>query len=305
MQPTPQPTVTNEAVAQAFDEVAELLESHGANPFRVRAYRQAATTVRGLSRPVCEIFAAEGWEGLQRLPTIGQSLAHSIEQLVRTGRLPLLDRMAGGNEAEHLFATVANVGPELARRIHEKLGIETLLELQAAASDGRLSRVAGFGPKRIQAVRESLAGRFARKSKTPTAAPQSPTDDTTAATDADRSVPVAELLDIDREYRDKAQHGKLPRIAPRRFNPTAEAWLPVLHTLRGERHFTALYSNTARAHELGTTHDWVVIYRDDHGGAGRWTVITSAFGKLRGQRVVRGREQECAGYYDKQTLPLF
>ena len=92
----------------------------------------------------------------------------------------------------------------------------------------------------------------------------------------------------------------LPRIAPRRFNPTREAWLPVLHTERAGRHYTALYSNTARAHELGTTHDWVVIYLDDHDHHGRWTVITSAFGALRGRRIVRGREHECAAHYAAQ-----
>ena len=305
MRQPPQWMVTNDAVARAFDAVADLLASHGANPFRVRAYHHAAATVRGLPRPVREIVAAEGVEGLQRLPAIGQSLAHAIDQMVRTGRLPLLERMVGRSEAEHLFATVANVGPELARRIHEQLGIETLAELQAAASDGRLSHVAGFGPKRIQAVRESLAGRFARTGAHPVAAPHSSVEDEVAKVAVEHHVPVEEILDIDREYRDQAQHGKLPRIAPRRFNPTAEAWLPVLHTQRGDRHYTALYSNTARAHDMGTTHDWVVIYRDDHDGAGRWTVITSAFGKQRGQRVVRGREQECAAYYEARSLPLF
>ena len=75
-----------------------------------------------------------------------------------------------------------------------------------------------------------------------------------------------------------AKQGKLPRIAPRRFNPTGDAWLPVLHTQRDGRHYTALYSNTARAHELGTTHDWVVIYRDDDQHSGSWTAITASFG---------------------------
>jgi putative hydrolase len=58
-----------------------------------------------------------------------------------------------------------------------------------------------------------------------------------------------------------------------------------------------MFSNTVRAHELGTTHDWVVIYRDDDGNHGQWTVITSHFGKLRGKRIVRGREAECASHY--------
>ena len=105
---------------------------------------------------------------------------------------------------------------------------------------------------------------------------------------------MAELLDVDREYRERARKKSLPLITPRRFNPTHEAWLPVLHTERGERHYTALFSNTARAHELGTLRDWVVIYRDDKRGDGQWTVVTSRFGPLAGQRIVRGRERECA-----------
>ena len=86
------------------------------------------------------------------------------------------------------------------------------------------------------------------------------------------------------------------RAMVRRFNPEGRPWLPILHTTRGGRHYTALFSNTARAHELGTTDDWVIIYRDDDGDHGRWTVITSNFGRSRGRRIVRGREQECEGY---------
>jgi hypothetical protein len=173
----------------------------------------------------------------------------------------------------------------LARRIHEQLEIETLAELQAAANDGRLAKVPGMGRKRIRAVRESLAGRFLLRQQ-PAAATPAVVDD----------VSVAELLDVDEQYQRLARQNKLPRVAPRRFNPTGEAWLPILHTSREGRHYTALYSNTARAHELGTTHDWVVIYRDDD-DHGRWTVITSTFGKLRGRRIVRGREPECLEHY--------
>lgn len=105
---------------------------------------------------------------------------------------------------------------------------------------------------------------------------------------------AAVLLDVDREYREKAAAGRLPLIAPRRFNPERKAWLPVLHTQRGPWHFTALFSNTARAHELGRTHDWVVIYfyDGDHREA-QSTVVTRPWGPHAGRRVVRGREHEC------------
>jgi putative hydrolase len=113
---------------------------------------------------------------------------------------------------------------------------------------------------------------------------------------------VAELLDVDREYRQKARAGRLPRIAPQRFNPTGAAWLPVLHTQRGAIHYTALFSNTAHAHEVGAVQDWVVIYRDDADGAGQWTLVTAQYGRLKGRRIVRGREAECERYYAMQPV---
>jgi hypothetical protein len=110
---------------------------------------------------------------------------------------------------------------------------------------------------------------------------------------------IALLLDVDREYREKAARGALPRIAPRRFNPTGEAWLPILHTERGDWRFTALFSNTARAHKLGRNRDWVVIYfHRDSGPEGQRTIVTETRGPFAGHRVVRGREAECLGQPD-------
>jgi len=109
---------------------------------------------------------------------------------------------------------------------------------------------------------------------------------------------VGLLLDVDREYREKAASGVLKKIAPRLFNPDHNAWLPVLHTRFGPWRFTALYSNTYRAHELHRTHDWVVICFDDgEHGEGQQTVVTEWRGTLEGRRVVRGREAECATHY--------
>jgi putative hydrolase len=280
--------LSNEAVAQRLDLAAELLERQGANPFRVRAYRTACEVVRGLGRPILDILDEQGPSGLLELRGIGRSLARSIEQLALTGRLGLLERLEGQEDPERLFRTVVGIGPELAHRIHERLGIDALPDLEVAAYDGRLAQVPGIGTKRIRAVRESLAGRFRRRPHIPETAPPPVPDE---------QPPVRELLDVDREYRQKAKAGRLPRIAPRRFNPRREAWLPILHTIRGARHYTALFSNTARAHELGTVRDWVVIYRDDHDGHGQWTVVTGRFAALRGKRLVRGREHECIDHY--------
>ena len=106
--------------------------------------------------------------------------------------------------------------------------------------------------------------------------------------------PAALLLAVDASYREQAADGKLPRIAPKRFNPQREAWLPVLHTRRKGWHFTALFSNTARAHELKRTGDWVVVYYyDDDHREGQCTIVTETHGPMKGMRVIRGRESEC------------
>jgi hypothetical protein len=81
------------------------------------------------------------------------------------------------------------------------------------------------------------------------------------------------------------------------MNPEHRAWLPLLHTQRDSRRYTALFSNTPRAHELGKTRDWVVLYYGDGAGRGQHTVVTESSGVLRGRRVVRGRELECMAYY--------
>lgn len=90
----------------------------------------------------------------------------------------------------------------------------------------------------------------------------------------------------------------LPTIAPHRFNPEGKSWLPVLHTRRAGWAIPALYSNTARAHELGRVRDWVVLYAEDETHhEHQYTVVTASRGSLAGQRVVRGREEECRVLY--------
>lgn len=76
----------------------------------------------------------------------------------------------------------------------------------------------------------------------------------------------------------------------------------MLHAERGGWHFTALYSNTARAHELGRTRDWVVIYYyDGEHVESQCTVVTETRGVLAGKRVVRGREDECRAHHERTT----
>jgi DNA polymerase (family X) len=280
------PRQQNAAVGARLEELAALLESQGANPFRVEAYRLAANLVRGLERPVGEILRAEGLAGLERLPAIGTTIARAIRDLVETGRLPMLDRLRGESDAITLLTSVPGIGRTLAERLHHDHGIDTLEGLEAAAYDGRLAAIRAFGEKRLRGVREALAARLSRVPRSATVAPEPP---------------IEELLHVDREYRRKAAAGTLRTIAPRRFNPRREAWLPILHAMQGDRHHTALFSNTARAHDLGKTRDWVVIYVDGGGTERQYTVVTASRGPMQGKRVVRGREAECLAYYRERT----
>jgi predicted flap endonuclease-1-like 5' DNA nuclease len=269
---------SNENVADRLDEVADVLEALRANPYRVRAYRRGAATVRSLRTPVGELFDGQGEAGLRLLPGIGPSLARSIGLLVRIGRLPMLERLRSAGSPGAQLRSIPGVGRRWAERLHG-LGIDTLEQLEAAAHDGRLAAL-GFGRKRLAGVRDSLAQRLRRVDD---AGPPAETPS------------VHELLDVDREYREKAAARDLPAIAPRRFNPGRSAWLPVLRTSRGPRRYTALFSNSARAHRRGRTNDWVVIvYEDALGRTGRATVVTERRGPEAGRRTVRGREAECA-----------
>jgi hypothetical protein len=268
----------NEDVAGRLEELARLLEAQGADRFRVRAYRQAAQTVRLLPRPVSDILELEGLDGLDTLPHVGVSIARAIRDLLRRGRLAMLDRVRGESDPVVVLESVPWIGHKTADRLHHELGISTLEDLEAAAHDGRLTAVAGFGPKRLAAVTDSLAYRLGRVAPPPHVEADWPS--------------VAELLDVDREYRDKAGAGVLTRAAPRRFNPQGDAWLPILHTTRHGRHYTALFSNTARAHQLGKTNDWVVLFWDTGDGERQCTVITAERGADAGTRIVRGREHD-------------
>ena len=270
----------NLAVAGQLDEVGQLLASQGAGRFRVRAYRRAAEVVRRLQQPVAKILEEQGLEGLKALPGIGESTARAIRDVIAHGRMAMLERLRGESDPVKILASVPGIGRGLADRLHHDLGIDSLEDLEAAAHDGRLERLVSIGPKRLAGIRDSLACRLARV-QSPVAALQIGPPS------------VAEILDVDREYRQKAATGQLVKIAPRRFNPAHRAWLPILHTERGLRHYTALFSNTARAHTLGRTDDWVVIYWDVNGhGERQCTVITAERGPFTGRRIVRGRESE-------------
>lgn len=271
----------NGLLAARLREMAELLAQQGAEGFRETAYRRAADVVDTLDRPVADILAREGREGLIALPAIGPGIAGALAEMVASGRWTQLERLRGDAEPEALFRTIPGIGKDLAARLADTLDIDTLEGLEIAAHDGTLEKVPGIGARRAAMIRASLGERLGRsRLRRQRAAAVRP--------------PVNLLLEIDREYRQRAAAGALRLIAPRRFNPEGVAWLPILHARREGWDFTALYSNTALAHQLDRVRDWVVVYyHTDAQPEGQCTIVTETRGPGAGRRVVRGREDEC------------
>ena len=286
--------ISNREVAALLDEIAELLEAQEANLHRIRAYRRGAETIRQLDVSLVEIVDDGGVVALQDLPAIGESLSNLILEYLHTGRSRLLDRLRGVVAPEDLFDQIPGIGHELADKIVRELDIRTLEELEQATYDGRLAKIKGFGQGRIKTIQLTLAGmlssfahrRMKELSEHLTPPPQHP--------------PVELLLEIDKKYRKAAAAGHLRKIAPKRFNPANIAWLPILHTEKDGYEFTALFSNTARAHQLKRIDDWVVIFYEQFGTDGQATVVTETSGVLKGKRVVRGRELACKEYYEAE-----
>ena len=282
---------SNESIANLLERIAELLEAQDANPHRVRAYREGAQSVRAAQWCLADLVRRGDKEQVRELPNIGQRLTALIEEYVRSGRSSLYARLHGETLPGAAFAQLPGIGAVLSERIADQLDIHTLEELEQAAHDGRLKQVDGFGPQRVEMVRIALAALLS-------GAAQRRLQGTASRQEHPSPKPRVEvLLAADEEYRRKAQSGELRQIAPKRFNPHGRAWLPIMHAEREGWDLTVLYSNTARAHQLNKTHDWVVIYYEGDATEDQATVVTETSGRLAGRRVVRGREDECLRYY--------
>ena len=223
----------NNMIAGKLRQMADVLQQQESDGFRVAAYRRAGDTIQNLERSVADLLSEGGLPALVALPSIGRGIGSAIQEMIVTGRWGQLDRLLGTLEPERLFQALPGIGPQTAKRVHETLHIDTLEALEEAALDGRLEKVTGIGQRRAASIRanlsELLGHRHVRLSSTA------------------RPPPVSVILRADQEYRAKAGRGELRRIAPKRFNPSSEAWLPVLHTTVEEWEFTLLFSNTRRA----------------------------------------------------------
>lgn len=279
---------SNDEIADRIAEVADLLAAQGASPERVRLFREGERALRAAPQQLHDVRGREGPEALAATPGLPRGVARVVDEMLETGRWPLLDRLRGETGPEALFEMLPGVGERLAGAIHDALDIYTLDGLEAAAANGRIAEVRGVGPRRAAAIRAGIETTRARRRRLSPEGPEEPD--------------VRLMLEVDAEFRDRAEAGSLRLIAPHRRNPAAEAWMPILHLDRDGWMFSAVFANSARAHALGMTRDWVILfYSPDAGPELQRVVVTAASGRLRGRRVVRGREQECAAWYAAQA----
>jgi DNA polymerase (family X) len=155
----------NAEIARKFHELADLLEIRGDNPFRVRAYRNAASIVEGSARPL-EDRVADG-EDLSKIKGIGDDLAEKIRELVKTGslrQLKTLQKEVPGQLSE--LMRLDQLGPKRTRAIHEALGITTLRQLKEAAEAGKISKLSSFGAKTEQKILDEVSKLGDRDSRT-------------------------------------------------------------------------------------------------------------------------------------------
>src|SRR5687767_11800398 len=135
--------MSNAQIADIFDQVAELLEFQGANQFRVRAYRNAARTIRDYPEPIA-VLAADGIEKVRELPGIGEDLAKKCVVLVETGQLPQLVELQAQVPASVLaLLRIPGLGPKKAAALHKDLGIQSLDQLKAACEAGQVRVLKG------------------------------------------------------------------------------------------------------------------------------------------------------------------
>lgn len=152
-------TTLNTDVAEMFREMADLLEIEGANPFRVRAYRNAAQTIDDLSRSLTDLV--EDGEDLTKLRGIGKDLAAAIHEIIETAHYDDLDQLRERvSPSLRDLLTVPGLGPKRVKQLHKELGIRSLDDLEEELQAGTVSNLEGFGKKTVENIQEALsAGR--------------------------------------------------------------------------------------------------------------------------------------------------
>lgn len=150
-------TLANSEIAARFEELADLLEIQGANSFRIRAYRNAARTIESCPQSLADIVEARP-DDLRELPGIGVDLASKIQTLVTTGRLPALEDLRAEIPAGVVqLLRISGLGPKKVAALFHELQVRSPADLKAAAEQGRVAALKGFGKKTEQLILEGIA----------------------------------------------------------------------------------------------------------------------------------------------------
>ncbi len=148
--------MNNVDIAAIFDEMADILEFQGANAFRVRAYRNAARTVRDLPEPVAAIVNGDARD-VVALDGIGKDLAEKITTLVTTEKLPQHEKLLREVPSSVMaLLRVPGLGPKKAAVLNKQLAIKSLAELRQACEERRVRELKGFGAKTEQTILDGL-----------------------------------------------------------------------------------------------------------------------------------------------------
>jgi DNA polymerase (family 10) len=148
----------NAEIARLLGEVADLLEISAGNPFKVRAYRNAARTVADHPDPVGELVAGGEFD-LTELPGIGEGIAKEITALVQTGTLPQRQQLIATLPPGLLeLLRIPGLGPKRVKLFHDKLQVNGIADLKRALAAGKIAKLGGFGPKLLEKIREGIAG---------------------------------------------------------------------------------------------------------------------------------------------------
>lgn len=168
-------SVHNPDIAAIFGEIADRLEIEGENPFRIRAYRNAARQLQSMSVTVASMVAKG--EDLTELPSIGEDLAAKIKEIVETGGCQVLEKLRKKmpptvTELLH----IRGLGPKRVRTLYHELDVQTVEQLARAAHDGRIRTLPGFGEKIEATILQALQAHLERQArfKLATAAPSMP-----------------------------------------------------------------------------------------------------------------------------------
>jgi len=148
--------IHNADIAGIFEEIADLLEIGNENPFRVRAYRNAARQLQGMGESVADMLSRG--DDLTELPGIGTDLAGRIGEIIDTGKCRLLEKLH--RQIPHSITELLKIhglGPKRVRTLYQELDVQTLEQLARAARDGRIRELPGFGAKTEQAILEAVS----------------------------------------------------------------------------------------------------------------------------------------------------